>query len=160
MTLTNAAIALLIVVYLCGRQLKWRAVDPARMWKMPLLLGAVGVVELAKQGTAIHQVDLAILGISAVFAVASGTMMGWIARFRQSPADPRVTESRTGWPGVGIWVALVAVRVGLDVAGHALGSDLAVSTGSILLVLAVNRFANAAVLSARQNRRGYALAGK
>jgi hypothetical protein len=41
-----------------------------------------------------------------------------------------------------------------------MGSELAVSTGSILLVLAVNRAANAAVVLARRPRRAFTMAGQ
>jgi hypothetical protein len=159
-TLTDLLIGLAVIVYLCSRQLRWRPVDGARMWKMPFLLGAVGVISIARQNTTFHPVDVAILGLSAVFALISGALMGRIARFRPSPTDARLTESRTGALGIVIWIGLIAVRVGLDVVGHRMGSDLAVSTGSILLVLALNRAASAVVVSARQPRRGYALAGK
>jgi hypothetical protein len=159
-TLTDLLIGLAVIVYLCSRQLRWRPVDGARMWKMPFLLGAAGVISIARQNATFHPVDVAILGLSAVFALISGVLMGRIARFRPSPADPRLTESRTGALGIVIWIGLIAVRVALDLVGHHLGSDLAVSTGSILLVLALNRAASAVVVSARQPHRGYALAGK
>ena len=159
-TLTDLLIGLAVVVYLCSRQLRWRPVDGARMWKMPFILGAAGVISIARQNTAFHPVDVAILGLSAVFALISGALMGRIARFRPSPSDPSLVESRTGALVIVIWIGLIAVRVALDVAGHRLGSDLAVSTGSILLVLALNRAASAVVVSARQPHRGYALAGK
>jgi hypothetical protein len=55
---------------------------------------------------------------------------------------------------------LIVVRVALDVAGHHLGSDLAVSTGTILLMLAVNRVTSALVLSARQHHGAPVMAGK
>jgi hypothetical protein len=157
---TDLLLGLAVIVYLCSRQLRWRPVDGARMWRMPFILGAAGVFSIARQNATFHPVDVVILGLSAVFALISGALMGRIARFRPSPADPRVVESRTGALGVVIWIGLVVVRVGLDVAGHRLGSDVAVSTGSILLVLAVNRAASAVLVSARQPRRGYALAGK
>jgi hypothetical protein len=115
---------------------------------------------MAHQSTSIRVIDGVILGLSAVFALVSGALMGRLARFRPAPADPRRTESRTGWAGVGIWVVLVALRVGLDVAGHRMGSDVAVSTGSILLVLALNRVASALVVSARQRRPFAAAAGR
>ncbi|MFI5893920.1 hypothetical protein ACIA5D_27855 [Actinoplanes sp. NPDC051513] len=115
---------------------------------------------MARQTTTIHPVDVVILGLSAVFALASGALMGWIARFRPSPTNPGMVESRTGRLGVGIWIGLIAVRVALDVAGHRMGSDLAVSTGTILLVLALNRAASALVVSARQPRRAVAMAGR
>ena len=158
--LADLAIGLAVIAYLCTRQLSWRPVDPARMWKMPLVLGAIGVVSLARQHVTIHPIDLVILIVSGVAALASGTAMGRIARFRPSAADPGLMESRTGWLGIAVWFALVLVRVVLDVVGHQLGSELAISTGSILLVLAINRAANALVLTARQPRGAYAFAGK
>ena len=159
-TVLDLLLGLAIIVYFCAKQLTWRPVDPARMWKLPLVLGAVGVVSMARQATAVHAVDVVILGLSAVVALISGALMGRIARFRPSPADPRLVESRTGWLGVGIWFGLVLVRVALDVAGHRLGSDLAVSTGTILLVLALNRAASAIVVSARRPHRTLTTAGR
>jgi len=159
-TLTDLLIGLALIVYICSKQLSWRPVDPARMWKLPLILGVVGIISMAKQTTTVHPIDVVILGLSAVFALASGAVMGRIARFRPSPTDPRLVESRTGWVGVGIWFGLILVRVALDVAGHRMGSDLAVSTGTILLVLALNRAASAVVVSARQPRRAAVMAGR
>jgi hypothetical protein len=159
-TLINFGIGLVLIAYICSKQLSWRPVDPARMWKLPLILGVAGVVSIAQQTTTIHPVDAVILGLSAVFALVSGTLMGRIARFRPSPTRPGTTESRTGPLGVGIWLGLVAVRVALDFAGHRMGSDLAISTGSILLVLALNRTASALVVTARQPRRRFAMAGR
>jgi hypothetical protein len=160
MSAINVLIALAVVVYLCSKQLTWRPVDPSRMWKLPLVLGVAGVLSMSRQTTGIHPVDLVLLGLSAIAALASGATMGRIARFRPSPTTPGVFESRTGGLGVAIWVGLIVLRVALDVAGHQLGAELAVSTGSILLVLALNRAAGALVISARQPRGDYALAGK
>src|SRR5690349_8439782 len=96
-TLFDLAIGLVLIAYICSRQLTWRPVDPARMWKLPLVLGVAGVISVAKQTTAVHPVDVVILGLSALFALASGTIMGRIARFRPSPVNPAMIESRTGW---------------------------------------------------------------
>jgi hypothetical protein len=159
-TLIGFGIGLVLIAYFCSKQLSWRPVDPARMWKLPLILGVAGVVSMAKQTTTIHPVDAVILGLSAVFALVSGIIMGRIARFRPSPTQPGTTESRTGWLGIGIWAGLIAVRVALDVAGHRMGSDLAISTGTIMLVLALNRAASALVVTVRQPRRQFAMAGK
>ena len=159
-TLTDFVLGLVLIVYLCSRQLRWRPVDPGKMLKLPLILGVAGIISMARQTTTIHPIDVTILAISGLLAVISGVMMGRIARFRPSPADPRLVESRTGWLGVAIWFGLVAIRVGLDVAGHRMGAGLAVSTGTILVILAVNRIVAALVISARQQRRSPLLAGK
>jgi hypothetical protein len=153
-------IGLAIVVYIGSKQLSWRPVDPGRMFRMPLILGVAGVLSMAHQNTSIRPVDVTILALSAVFALLSGALMGRVARFRRSAADPLKVESRAGWAGLGIWVVLIAIRVALDVAGHRMGSDIGVSTGSILLVLALNRLASALVVSARQPHRELAMAGK
>jgi hypothetical protein len=158
-TLVDLLLGLALIAYLCSRQLTWRPVDPARMWKLPIVLGIAGIVSMAEQTTSVNVADVVILGLSAAFALASGAMMGRIARFRPSPADPRLVESRTGWLGAGIWLGLVVVRVALDLAGHAMGSDLAVSTGTILLVVALNRAASALVVTARSPRMP-AMAGR
>ncbi|MCU7730651.1 hypothetical protein ODJ79_43635 [Actinoplanes sp. KI2] len=158
--LADLVIGLAVIAYLCARQLSWRPVDQARMWKLPLVLGVVGVVSLAQQHVTIRPIDLMILILSGTAALASGAATGRIARFRPSAADPGLMESRTGRLGVAVWFALIAIRVVLDVVGHRMGSDLAISTGSTLLVLAVNRAANALVLSARQPRPAFAVAGK
>jgi hypothetical protein len=153
-------IGLVLIVWICSRQLRWRPADPARMWKLPLVLGVLGVILLARQAGTIRLVDVVILVISGVLALISGSAMGRIARFRPVLADPRLVESRAGWLGVAIWAGLVAVRVALDVAGHRLGSDLALSTGSLLLMVALNRAASAAVVSARLPRAAAATAGR
>jgi hypothetical protein len=153
-------LGLVLIVYICSKQVTWRVVEESRMFRLPLILGAAGIVLMVEQHAPIRPVDGIILVVSGAVALASGTLMGRIARFRTSPADPRLTESRTGWIGVAIWLGLIVIRVGLDVAGHRLGSDIAVSTGSILLVLALNRVASALVVSARLPRRSLAAAGR
>ncbi|MBU2667150.1 hypothetical protein KOI35_26945 [Actinoplanes bogorensis] len=159
-TLINALIGLALVAWICSRQLRWRAADPTRMFKLPIVLGIAGLVSMSQQFTTIKPIDVAVLGVSAVLALASGTVMGRIARFRPSPVDPRAVETRTGWAGVGIWAGLIAVRVLIDVIGHQMGSEMAVATGSILLVLALNRIASALVISARLPHRTPAMAGR
>ncbi|MEV4347669.1 hypothetical protein AB0J83_24705 [Actinoplanes sp. NPDC049596] len=159
-TLTNALIGLALVAWICSRQLRWRAVDPGRMFKLPIVLGVVGVVSMAQQSTTIKPIDVAVLGVSAVLALASGTVMGRIARFRPSPLVPGAVETRTGGAGVGIWLGLIAARVVIDVIGARLGSEMAVATGAILLVLALNRIAGALVISARLSHRSPAMAGR
>jgi hypothetical protein len=117
-TLIELLLGLALIAYIGSKQLTWRPVDPARVWKLPLILGAIGVVSMARQGGPVRSVDVVILGLSFAFALASGVVMGRITLFRQSPADPRLVESRTGLLGIGIWLCLVAVRVVLDVEGR------------------------------------------
>jgi hypothetical protein len=85
---------------------------------------------------------------------------GVVLMARQTTTVKPVDIVILGWLGVAIWFGLVVIRVGLDVAGHRMGSDLGVSTGVILLVLGVNRLTAALVISARHHRHPLAMAGK
>jgi signal transduction histidine kinase len=81
-TLIELLLGLALIGYIGSKQLTWRPVDPARVWKLPLILGAIGVVSMARQGGPVRPVDVVILGLSFAFALASGVVMGPITRFR------------------------------------------------------------------------------
>ena len=142
MTITNLLEALLGVagiVWICAKQLMWTAVSVQRMWRMPIILGAIGVITLLTTGSkvALTGADLGLLAIELVAAVVTGAAMGWIARLptdlaqgarrvaqpgrrRDDGVEPTV-ESRTGWIGIALWVVLIAVRIGLAVWAHSMG---------------------------------------
>ena len=172
MTITNLLEALLGVagiIWICAKQLRWTAVSVQRMWRMPILLGAIGVFTLLTSGSkaVLTGADLGLLAIELVAAVATGAAMGWIAVFR--PISPKAlaawrgrrrsddgseptVESRTGWIGIALWVVLIAVRIGLAFWGHSMGSALAESSGVILLVIAVNRAVRTLIFTVRHDR--------
>lgn len=173
MSIVNIGEALLgvaLVVWIVVRQMTWTAVDIGRMWRMPLILGGVGVITLVSGGSskALTATDLGLLAIELAVAVVTGALMGFVAVFRpisekalaawrvrrrsDGAAEP-TTETRTGWVGLLLWILLIAVRVGLGFWGHAMGSALADSSGVILLVVAVNRVLRTLVFSLRHDRQ-------
>jgi hypothetical protein len=167
-TLANGALIVLLVGWICYRQLQWKPVAVARMWRFVLILVVIGVIQLAGAASgALTGLDFGLLAIELVISLGVGSLMGAIALFRpisqQSAAayaarDRRGNsqvadfESRTGWWGIALWVLFIGVRVGMDVwAGHA-GSQLASSIGVILLAVAANRAARILVFTARLER--------
>ncbi|WP_144711507.1 hypothetical protein [Curtobacterium pusillum] len=148
----NILIGIALVAFLAYRQATWQYLDPARIWRTPLVMGIVGVVVLAQTKAAITSADIVFLGIEALITIGVGLTMGSITRFR-SAATPdskgRTMQSRTGALGAVLWIVLIAVRVGLDVVGGHFGAHLLTSTGTILLVLALNRAARAVVIDQR-----------
>lgn len=148
----NILIGIALVVLLGYRQATWQYLDPTRIWRTPLIMGVVGVVVLAQTRATITTVDVVFLGIEALITIGVGLTMGSITRFR-TVATPdrkgRTLQSRTGALGAVLWIVLLAVRVGLDVLGGHLGAHLLTSTGTILLVLALNRAARALVVDQR-----------
>lgn len=150
--LANIVIGLALVGFLAFRQTTWRYLDPARVWRMPLIMAVVGVVVLAQTKAPITTIDIVFLGIEALISVAVGLSMGSITTFRtvSTPDEKgRTLQSRTGWFGAGLWLVLIAVRIGLDVLGGHMGAHLLTSTGAVLLMLAINRAARALVLDQR-----------
>jgi hypothetical protein len=148
----NILIGVALVAFLAYRQATWQYLDPARIWRGPLVMAVIGVVVLAQTKATITTADVVFLGIEALITVGVGLTMGSITRFRTvgTPDDKgRTIQSRTGWLGAGLWLVLIFVRVGLDVVGGHFGAHLLTSTGTILLVLALNRAARAVVLDQR-----------
>lgn len=148
--LGSIGIGLLVLVWVGYRQTTWRAVDAARMWRLPAILGIVGVVTLVGTGVTVNGIDLAALVVELVIAAATGVWMGVLAHFR--PVAPGRWESRTGWWGLALWLLVIGVRVGIDVLAVHLGATSVTSTGIIMLVIAVNRLARVAVVLSRAAR--------
>lgn len=155
-TMEDVVLGIALVGFLVYRQTTWRRVDPARVWRMPLVLGGVGVLSLTHSGvTHVGTADVAFLAVELVSSAAIGAVMGVLTRFR-TVAGPTggaaVLQSRTGWAGASLWLVLIVVRVGLDVLGAHVGAVLLASTGTVLLGIAANRAARAAVLDRRMPR--------
>jgi len=89
-SLTDILIGLVLVGWIVYRQLTWQIVSISRMWRMPLLLGLVGVVMLAQTNGAhvITAVDVAVLVIELAISVGIGLVMGRIAVFRTRTIRP------------------------------------------------------------------------
>ncbi|MFK4791610.1 hypothetical protein [Microbacterium sp. ZW T5_56] len=153
--LFNALVIILLIGYIGYRQTQWRAFEPGRIWRGPIILAVVGLGYLAYTTTAIGTLDIAVLVLELAISVGIGALMGAIATFRPLTAEDRVRDpraqwaSRTGAVGIVLWVAMIAVRIGIDVLAGMAGSHLATSTGVILLVFAANRAGRAITMGAR-----------
>ncbi|MFF1574336.1 hypothetical protein ACFVWR_16450 [Leifsonia sp. NPDC058292] len=161
-TVGNALLILVAVGWIGVRQMAWRPVAIARMWRTPAIMGLVGIILLIQtvKPAALTPLDLVVLVVELVISLGIGAWMGAIAHFRRLP-EPLVLdrdrgvatyESRTGAWGLVLWVAVIVVRVGIDVLAGMAGSHLAASTGVILLMLAANRAARTLVFAGRLDR--------
>ncbi|MGG7306623.1 hypothetical protein ACQXVK_05450 [Curtobacterium sp. AB451] len=150
--LANILIGIALVAFLGYRQATWQYLDPTRIWRTPLVMAVVGVVVLTRTRSTITTTDVVFLAIEALVTIGVGLTMGSITRFRTAGTPDRkgrTIQSRTGALGAVLWIVLIAVRIGLDVLGGHLGAHLLTSTGTILLVLALNRAARALVIDGR-----------
>lgn len=147
-------IALAVVGLLVYRQLRWRNFDPARAMRLPIILGAIGLLDLANlHGATVTALDGALLAIELLLSVGIGAAMGRLAAFRAAPEAPSVLQTRTGRVGASLWAVLIAVRIGFDALGSSLGAHLLTRTGVILVLLAASRATAAVVIRAREPHR-------
>jgi hypothetical protein len=159
-TIGNALLIVVLIGWLGFRQLTWRPVSILSMWRLPALLGIVGVVLLVQttDGAHLTALDIAVLLVEIAVSLGIGAWMGAIAVFRPlstpitDPRRPASVESRTGWWGLALWVLVIVIRVGIDLLAAQAGSHLAASTGIIVLLVAANRAARTAVFAYRLER--------
>jgi hypothetical protein len=153
-SIVTPLIALLVIGVLVARQLRWRDFDPARVLRLPIVLGGVGLISLANlHGAVVTTADATLLGVELLLSVGVGAAMGALAMFRADPNGSGAIQTRTGWAGASLWAVLIAVRIGFDVIGSALGAHLLTQTGVILVLLAASRATAALVIRAREPHR-------
>ena len=177
-TIGNALLIVALIGWIGFRQLTWRPVSIARMWRVPAIMAIVGVVLLVQASDATHltALDFAVLLVEIAVSLGIGAWMGAIAIFRPLAVVPQdvalastarsalasrdrdailhssSVESRTGWWGLALWVLVIVIRVGIDVLAAQAGSHLVASTGIIVLLVAANRAARTAVFAYRLDR--------
>jgi hypothetical protein len=148
-SIATVLIALAVIGLLMARQLRWRTFDPARVLRMPIVLGAIGLIELANlHGVRLTAIDATMFGIEVLLSVGIGALMGRLTVFRTGPDG--TLQVRGGWIGAALWVGLIAVRVAFDALGGLLGAHLLTQTGVILLLIAVSRGTAALIIRARE----------
>jgi hypothetical protein len=153
-SIVTPLIALIVIGVVVARQLRWRDFDPARVLRLPIVLGGVGLVMLADQhGAVVTTVDATLLVVELLMSIGIGAAMGRLALFRADPNGSGAIQSRTGWTGASLWAVLIAVRIGFDVVGSALGAQLLTRTGVILVLLAASRATAALVIRIREPHR-------
>jgi hypothetical protein len=152
--LENVVIGLALISFLVYRQLRWSGIDRSSIWRLPIILGIIGIINLGSisKTTSVGAIDITFIGIELVVAVVVGLLMGSLTEFRTAArpdSKGRTIEARSGGAGAALWVVLIVVRVGLDVAGGFMGAHLLTATGVILLTVAVSRAASALVIDAK-----------
>jgi hypothetical protein len=135
-----------IVGYVIGRQLAGEPLRGRRLIILPIVLTVIGAVDLHGKGHLIRPVDIACIAASGLIVAAIGALQGRSMRL----------ESRGGtlWgqlpvKDLWLWLALVLSRMAMTALAYALHAHVAASTEPILLLLGVNRLAQAAVVASR-----------
>jgi hypothetical protein len=138
-----------VIIYVIGRQLRGEPLRAKRVLVLPAVLAVVGLVDLSGS-KGVNAADIVCIIASALMATGIGVAQG--AKMRLELRDGGLWDQmpvRSLW----LWGALILSRVAVTVVAVPLGAHIASSTGSILLVLGLNRLAQAAVIKFARPRR-------
>jgi hypothetical protein len=148
MNLLQVLAIVALIIFVMGRRLGGVPLLPKRLVLLPAVLVVYGVYQLSRHH--VTPVDIALLAVEAVVAVALGLLRGITIRVYEDAG--RLWYRYTPWTLV-VWVASAAARIGLGIAAHLLGGDLA-ATASIALMVGATFLGEAAVVGTRALRTG------
>jgi len=146
MSLLTVLAAIGIIVYVIGQQLVGSALRGKRVVVLPAVLTVIGIVELSSHKSHPDATDIVLLVVSATIAIATGAGLGAMTRL----------ERRNGhlWAqlpkqGLWLWGGLIIGRLLVTGVAHAADAHVAAGTAAILLMLGLNRAAQALVVVPR-----------
>jgi hypothetical protein len=117
-----------------------------RAMVLPAVLTVIGVVDLAGNKSHPGALDLALIALSAAIAIAIGLGLGFLTRMERRDGHLWV---QLPMRGLWLWAALFASRLLVTLLAHVSGAHVAAGTSAILLVLGLNRVAQALVVVPR-----------
>jgi hypothetical protein len=142
------------VGYVVVTQLRGQALQAKRLVLLPLVLIVIGLSGLAGM-TGVGADDVACITASALIAVAIGLAQGALTHLDSRDGS---LWARMPARGLWLWAALIVSRVVVMVVAHGIGAEAAASLDSVIVVLGINRLAQAGVMAGRATRAGLPLA--
>jgi hypothetical protein len=146
MSLLTVLVAIGIIVFVIGQQLLGGALQGKRVIVLPAVLTVIGIVELSGNKSHPDATDIVLLLVSAAIAIATGVGLGAITRLERRDGYLWAQIPRRGlW----LWGGLIVSRLAITGIAHAAGAHVAAGTAAILLILGLNRAAQALVVVPR-----------
>ena len=146
MSVLTVLVAIGIIVFVVGQQVVGGALSGKRLVVLPAALIAIGILDISSQKSHADATDIVLLVVSGATAIATGAGLGAMTRLeRRGGYLWAQLPKRALW----LWGALVASRLAIDAIAHADGAQLAGGTAAILLMLGLNRAAQALVVVPR-----------
>ncbi len=135
-----------LVVWVLYRQVTGRFVrGGADLWRMPLILTAVGVLSLAGSHPELSAVAVAVTAADLLVTAGLGAVRGYAVRLETRDG---YLYQRGGVPMLVLWLVTIGVRVGIAFAGAAIGAGTLL-TASTALSIGLSLLVQAAVLARR-----------
>jgi hypothetical protein len=148
--LLEILIVVAVVVYLFARRLAGEPLKARRLVILPAVITIWGGYQVVHVH-GVHTVDVAVIGVSVVVSLLLGVVRGTtIQVFVQ---NGHLWQKYT-FATIAVWVLSIAIRFGIDWAGHLAGATTSVLTAALVLTLGVSFLGEAAVVGARGLRLG------
>ncbi|HTW21578.1 MAG TPA: hypothetical protein VME70_15390 [Mycobacteriales bacterium] len=132
-----------VVGFVIARQFRGEPLRGRRVVVLPIVLMVIGVIDLSSSHPTVRPIDIACLVAGGVLVATIGIAQGRAIRLESR--DGALWGQMPTW-GIGLWVLLVTVRIGMTVVATGLHAHVAASSDTILLMLGINRLGQAAAI--------------
>lgn len=146
MSLLTVLVAIGVIVYVIGQQVAGSALSGKRVVVLPAALTVIGILDISGSKAHPDATDIVLLVVSAAIAIGTGAGLGTMTRL----------ERRDGYlwaqlpkRGLWLWGGLLVSRLAIIGIAHGAGAHVAAGTAAILLMLGLNRAAQALVVVPR-----------
>jgi hypothetical protein len=146
MSLLTVLAAIGILVFVIGQQVVGSALRGKRLILLPVVLTVIGIVDLTGHGSHPGVTDVVLLTAGAAIAIALGVGLGLMTRLERRDGH---LWAQLPVRGLWLWAGLIVSRLLVTGVGHAAGAHVAAGSAAILLMLGLNRAAQALVVVSR-----------
>lgn len=151
-TVAQALVVVAVLGLVIARRFQPRPVrGDGRRWRLPLILMAVGLYSVVQLTKGSHPItlngdDIGYLALGGLLSLALGVVRGMTIRIYDRGG---VLVQRYAVTTAVLWVATIAVRLGLDAAGPSFGVARAVTGASIMFMFGISLLGEAVAVTAR-----------
>lgn len=143
-------IVIAVIVLVIGRQLQGEPLRGKRVVLLPVILTVIGLADLGEARPA-HPADLILLILGGVIAAGIGLAQGVLIRLEHRNGG---LWGRMPLVSLWLWLGLIVSRLLLTGLAHGLHAHVAAGGATILLMLGINRLAQAGVIVLRATAAG------
>jgi hypothetical protein len=155
-TLANIAIYLALITFVVARRMIGRPVGPVKkLFALPVIAIVIGWGDATR---GLHKpVDVTLTVVGCAISLVLGLARGRADRMSTRDGAPYVQWT---WLSLGLFAALLLVKLALDLAGIAAGETAAAAGRSLILTLGLTLLGEAAVIWYRSGGAGQLTSGR
>jgi hypothetical protein len=146
MSVLTVLAVIAVIVFVIGQQIVGGSLRGKRVIVFPVILTVIGIAELSSSKIHPHATDVVLLVVSAAVAIAIGAALGAMTRLERRDGH---LWAQLPKQGLWLWGGLIVSRLLITGIADVSGAHVAAGTAAILLMLGLNRAAQAAVVVPR-----------